>query len=337
MSVIQAHTKHSTNNTTTNDFNSVSSFLCLLPPPSLHVTFLLCTNLRERVCGVREIQSHILFEVLRIHVCGSCKAQCAHPCQRDIQHYRNDCYYHYMLAPTHLHWHQVVQAVTHQQAPVSYTPDSIQTHSPKPLPRSQSHYSRIKMTALPKLWEILHTARIHTALPKLWEILHTAHVHTALPKIWEITKGADIHILSQKSKSLLPPLFSNISHPNINMWYITPSWISIFPSWGHAVLKCWESAMVSWKNIVPEVMTCSNVSWSSHETQTTALISMITSVCMYWVRSTVCHRYRIMAGWRSWSACVRPRACMHACVSVCAGVRTTPSPKQPFSFPASYK
>ena len=79
------------------------------------------------------------------------------------------------------------------------------------------------MTALPKLWEILHTARIHTALPKLWEILHTAHVHTALPKIWEITKGADIHILSQKSKSLLPPLFSNISHPNINMWYITPS------------------------------------------------------------------------------------------------------------------
>ena len=84
--------------------------------------------------------------------------------------------------------------------------------------------------------------------------------------------------------------------------------------------------MVAWKNIVPEVMTCSNVSWSNHETQTTALISMITSICLYTLSKVNCMSQTQNNGWlkelECVCACVLARACMHACVSVCAGVCT---------------
>ena len=110
---------------------------------------------------------------------------------------------------------------------------------------------------------------------------------------------------------------SNVSHPNINMWYITPSRIFIFLSWGHAVLKCWGSAMVSWKNIVPEVMTCSNVSWSNHETQTTALISIITSICLYALSMVNCMSQTQNNGWLKELECVYACVRAHVCVCVC--------------------
>ena len=68
---------------------------------------------------------------------------------------------------------------------------------------------------------------------------------------------------------------------------------------------------------MPEVMTCSNVSWSSHETQTTALISMITSVCLYVLSKVNCMSQIQNDGWLKELECVCAPACMHACMRVC--------------------
>ena len=113
-------------------------------------------------CARNITWSHILFEVLCIHVCGSCKAVYS-PLSA-----RYTALQKWPLLSLHACTHtppltsSSTCSYTQTSTCILHIRLSIQTHSPKPLPRSQSHYSRIKMTALPKLLD-KHSGRSQKA------------------------------------------------------------------------------------------------------------------------------------------------------------------------------